>query len=216
MTRRTAALTILAMLVAGVAYALVLYPQLPERIPTHWGADGQVDGWGHKSWAAFAGLGVTALFLGMLYLLPWLSPKGYELEGFAPTFHWTMVMGAGLGTYIEVVSLQAALHPQMQTGRWLICGIFVFLALLGNLLGKVRRNFWVGIRTPWALADEGVWIATHRLAARLLFATGLLGAVAVALGAPPEACLAGLLLALAVPAVYSLVLSKRRERGGSA
>jgi uncharacterized membrane protein len=73
--------------------------------------------------------------------------------------------------------MQATLHPEMDPGRPLVGGIFLFFALMGNLLGKVRRNFWMGIRTPWPLAGDAVWIATHRAAARLYTAMGLIGAV---------------------------------------
>ena len=58
----------------------------------------------------------------------------------------------------------------------------LLLALLGNVLGKVRRNFWVGVRTPWTLADVRVWERTHRLAAWLFTVAGLVGASRLAGG----------------------------------
>jgi uncharacterized membrane protein len=88
--------------------------------------------------------------------------------------------------------------------------------VIGNVLGKVRRNFWMGVRTPWTLANDTVWAATHRLAARLMVAAGLLGAMAVWLGVPIAICFVLLIAALLVPAVYSLVLYKRLEREGQA
>ena len=87
---------------------------------------------------------------------------------------------------------------------------------MGNVLGKVRRNFWMGVRTPWTLASEKVWVATHRLAARLLTAGGLAGAVAAWLGAPLVLCFWLLMVALLWPAVHSLLLYKRLEREGEA
>ena len=212
MNRRTAIISILALLIAGLAYSLWLYPALPDKIPIHWGWDGHVDGWGAKSWAAFLGPGVVALFLLLLVALPALSPPGFKLNAFSPTFHYVMALCAALFSFLHIVSLQAALRPELSFGRALIVGLLVFLAMMGNVLGKVRRNFWLGIRTPWALADEKVWNATHRLGGRLLFAMGLLGAVAVMLGAPPGVCFIALLASILVPVVYSLVLSKRLER----
>ena len=90
-------------------------------------------------------------------------------------------------------------------------GLFVMLVLAGNPMGKVRRNFYLGIRTPWTLASERVWYATHRLAARLMVASGLLGLAVLALGAP-----AWLLLVLALAwaplaVLYSLLQYKRLE-----
>ena len=63
-------------------------------------------------------------------------------------------------------------------------GLFLLLILMGNPMGKVRRNFYVGIRTPWTFASERVWYATHRMAARLMVASGVLGLLALWMHAP--------------------------------
>jgi uncharacterized membrane protein len=81
-------------------------------------------------------------------------------------------------------------------------------------MGKVRRNFFVGIRTPWTIANEQVWNVTHRFAAKTFFAGGLLGLVAVILRAPFWLPVAAILVAALVPAVYSLVFYKQLERRG--
>jgi uncharacterized membrane protein len=94
-------------------------------------------------------------------------------------------------------------------------GIALLFVLLGNVMGKLRRNFWLGVRTPWTLANERVWYATHRLAARTMVAGGLPALVA-ALGALPHlVAVAALLGAALVPVVFSLVYYKRLERAGT-
>jgi uncharacterized membrane protein len=93
-------------------------------------------------------------------------------------------------------------------------GVFLLLILLGNPMGKVKRNFYIGIKTPWALASDRVWYATHRLCARLMVGSGLLGLIAVFAGAGPW-----IITALAagwgvIGVVFSLVYYKRLERAG--
>jgi uncharacterized membrane protein len=83
------------------------------------------------------------------------------------------------------------------------------------VLGQVRRNFWVGVRTPWTLTSEAVWSRTHRLAAWLYVPLGVAGAAAVVLGAPLSACFVVFIVVVLLPAVYSLVLYKRLERQGN-
>ena len=39
----------------------------------------------------------------------------------------------------------------------------LLLAFIGNYLNKTEPNFFMGIRTPWTLADPEVWARTHRL-----------------------------------------------------
>src|SRR5262249_44821666 len=116
-----------------------------------------------------------------------------------------------------VVSLIAGMQGEnpLNLGRWLIAGFFLFFALMGNVLGRVRRNFWMGVRTPWTLASETVWNQTHRLTAWLFVAGGLAGFVAVVAGAPVVWCFVGFLVALvALPIGYSFALYKKLERLG--
>jgi uncharacterized membrane protein len=211
MSTRHAVIAGLVMTAAALIYAWVLYPELPELIPIHWNLRGQVDGWGHKQWAIYLMPGTMALFIGMLYALPWLSPGSFALDPFRDTFNYLMVVCMVLFGYLHVLMLQAALHPEMDTARLLISGLFLFFALIGNVLGKVRRNFWMGVRTPWTLASDKVWIATHRLAARLMVGAGMIGALGVWLGVPPALCFGLLMGALFVPVVYSYFLHQRLE-----
>jgi uncharacterized membrane protein len=216
MTTRSAVLAAALLTLAALVYTLVLYPSLPERIPTHWNWQGEVDGWTRKGVGVFLPTGLMVLFLGLLFALPWLSPRPFGVETFRETFNYVMVATIALFAFLQWVTLQAALHPERAMGRVLIAGLFLFFALLGNVLGKVRRNFWIGVRTPWTLANDAVWIATHRLAARLFVALGLLGALLVLLGAPVGLALVLLLIVAFVPVIYSLVLYKRMEREGRA
>lgn len=88
------------------------------------------------------------------------------------------------------------------------------MTLTGNVLGKVRRNFFIGIRTPWTIASEPVWNATHRFAAKTFFAGGLAGLVFTILGAPIWLSLAAILVAVLAPVFYSLVVYKQLQRRG--
>ncbi len=84
------------------------------------------------------------------------------------------------------------------------------MAMAGNLLGKIRRNFFMGIRTPWTLASEQVWYATHRLAAKTVTAGGVLGLILTLMGARGWPILV-LVASAMIPALYSLVLYKREQ-----
>ncbi len=216
MRTKTAMVAGMVLTVSALIYALVLWPLLPAHIPTHWDISGRADSWGDKSWAAFALPGLMALFVAMMPALPRLSPRGFAVEPFRGTFNFLLLVVVAMFGYLHLITMQAALHPGFDMGRMMLAGLLLFLALIGNVLGKVRRNFWMGVRTPWTLASDAVWIATHRLAARLLVAGSLAGAIALWLGAPVEAGFFLLLTAALIPAGYSLVLYKRLEREGRA
>jgi uncharacterized membrane protein len=93
-------------------------------------------------------------------------------------------------------------------------GVCLLIALMGNVMGKVRRNFFVGIRTPWTIADERVWNATHRMAAKTFFAGGLLGLLAMILRAPFWLAMTAIVVAALVPVLYSLVFYKQLQGRG--
>jgi uncharacterized membrane protein len=112
------------------------------------------------------------------------------------------------------VTLVGSLGAGVDLTRLLMGGTFLFLALMGNVLGKVRRNFWMGVRTPWTLASEAVWIRTHRLAAWVFVGGGLAGLAAVLLGVDVTVCLALLVVVGVVPVLYPLALYKTLEKQG--
>jgi uncharacterized membrane protein len=85
---------------------------------------------------------------------------------------------------------------------------------MGNVLGKVRRNFYVGVRTPWTLASDAVWEGTHRLAAWLFVVAGVGGFVLMMLGVPFWYCFGAAIALILLPVPYSLYLYKRLEREG--
>ncbi len=203
----------IALTLAAVAASLALYPQLPETLPIHWNFQGEPDGYGPKALAAFLMPGVMALMLGLMLWLPRLSPKRFEVDEFRGTYSLLVVMVTALFGYIHAVVLWAGLG-EGDVGRALLAGLMLFFAAMGNYMGKVRRNFWMGVRTPWTLADERVWNQTHRLAAWSFVAAGLAGFALALAGAPVPWVLGLLLAAVLVPVVYSLVAYKRFQRRG--
>jgi uncharacterized membrane protein len=214
MTTRAMIFCSVLLVVAMLAYSLWLYPNLPDQIPTHWNWKGEADGWSSKQVGSFLVPGMTAALLLVFLALPWLSPRGFRVEAFRPTYNLIVLLVLALMAYIHLVALQAALHPRLDVSRALIGGVFLLFGGIGILLNRVKRNFWVGIRTPWTLASEAVWERTHHLSARLFLLTGILGTLAVWLGAPPGVCFALLLIVAFVPVVYSLVLYKLLENRG--
>ncbi len=216
MSTRTASIVILVLFGVGLGVSLIVYPSLPDRVPTHWNLHGEVNGWSGKSFGLL-GLPVgSLLFLFFTLAGEWLSPAHFKVSAFRSAFNYLMVICAALMLYIHFLVLSSALQPQRSYARWMIGGLFLFFAWLGNMLGKTRRNFWIGIRTPWTLASDAVWIATHRLGARVFMAVGILGALGAFLRFPFYLDAALLGIAFLVPVLYSLWLSKKLEREAGA
>jgi uncharacterized membrane protein len=159
------------------------------------------------------------LFIVLVFsALPWLSPRKFEVDSFRATYLYIMIIVVAMMAYCNLLILMSALGSLagvvLDVSRAVEGGGCLLLALMGNVLGKVRRNFFVGIRTPWTIANEQVWNATHRFAARTFFAGGVLGLFAVIVKAPFWLPLAAILIAALAPVIYSLVFYKQLERQG--
>ncbi|HVC96720.1 MAG TPA: DUF1648 domain-containing protein [Pirellulales bacterium] len=207
----------LVILLATAAASAIVYPKLPERMPTHWNIKGEIDGYGDKTWAAFLLPGAMLGLLALFRALPWLSPKPFTMDTFRSTFAFIVALCMATFAYFHGLMLWAGLVGPLDIGRMLLAGLCVMFTVMGNVLGKVHKNMYVGVRTPWTLASDRVWIDTHRLAARLFVGAGLAGlAVCFTTGQIVATVVTIVLIAVAalVPVVYSLVHYKRLEKRG--
>ncbi len=193
--------------------SLVFYAQLPDRIPIHWNIQGKVDGWGPKS-TVWLMPGVMVGLIGLFALLPAISPKPFELEPNNTAYRIITLATVALMGYIHALSLWAAVQPRVDVGRAIVGGVMLMLAVMGNVMGKIKRNLYVGVRTPWTLANDRVWADTHRVAAWWFVGAGLAGFVVCLVGLPIWAALIPLAPAIIWPILFSYLHYKRLERTG--
>ena len=204
---------ILLILVAA-AFAAVLYPRLPDPVPTHWDASGVANGFTPKPWGVFLlPLMMVAVAL-LLALLPRISPRGFALSPFARVYDILQTVVLAFFVFVNGVTLLAAAGAQLSLERWIFAGVGLLLAIIGNFFGKVTKNFFVGVRTPWTLASDEVWLRTHRLAGKLFVAAGLAVFVMGCAGAPVLLLTAPILAAAIVSVVSSFVFYRRIEGFG--
>ena len=199
--------------VLTLAATLLVYRQLPDIIPSHWNAAGQLDGHGPRAWV-FTQPVLLALVSLLWAVLPGVSPDQFRVGSFSKTWWYCGMVAVALLAYIQTILLWGAWTGAMPMARALLGGIGIGIVLLGNVLGKVRRNFWLGVRTPWALASDRVWYATHRLAAKTMVAGGLAALGAALLDLPFYVGTGAILAGALVPAAYSLVYYKHLEGAG--
>jgi uncharacterized membrane protein len=161
---------VLSMFVVGV----LVYSKLPETIPTHWGFDGMADAWGPK-YKVFL---TPVLSLAMLVLFPLLSkldPKAENYKFFKKPWEvlqTVLVVFFGLIFALQVYfSLNVDVDGVMD--NIMLMSVGVMFMVIGNLLGKIRHNYFIGFKTPWTLADPEVWQKSQRFAGWVMFAGGL-------------------------------------------
>lgn len=163
-------LTVLAAVIASV----VVYPRLPEVIPTHWDIEGDVNGWSSRFWGAF---GLPLAMVGtyaMMRLLPLVDPRRDNYTKFENAYEGIVLTILVFLLGVHIVVLRAALGYPVSMQRVMPLGMGALFIAIGNLLPRARSNFFVGIRTPWTLSSERSWERTHRAGGYVFVVIGLL------------------------------------------
>ena len=191
-----------------VLAGLILWDRLPEKLPMHFNAAGEVDGWAGKAVGVFA---MPAFFVAV----QWLCAVGsFKMDPKANNLN-DKVMGLVLW-FIPMMSVLmhtlvycTALGMEMNVQIVIPVLIGLVMIAIGNWLPKCKQTYTLGIRLPWTLENEDNWNRTHRFAGpvwvvcgMIIVAGGLIG------GAFLWVMLAALLTMIAAPTVYSYLLFK--------
>lgn len=199
-----------AMLIVGA----VMYPRLPDRIPVHWNIAGEIDRWSDTSFMSVFQLPLMALGLYVLFMvMPYFDPKQRNVYRSKDLYFATLNVMSVLFALIFAGSLAAAFDPSLAIDKLVMVGVGLMLAVIGNYMGRAKRNWTVGARFAWTLADDEVWAKTNRLAGRLFMLAGLISVATVFVSAPWNAIvmLSAVLATVPVTYVYSMLLYKRKH-----
>lgn len=190
-----------------------VWDQLPAQIPTHWNLQGHVDDYSSKE-SGMLFIPVLAIFLYLILLyLPKIDPKKrIEIDQKPiPTLR-TLVVILLLSVHTWMLAMGMGL--ELDAVNWLNPGIALSFVVIGNYLRTIKPNYFIGIRLPWTLEDEGNWRETHRLASCVWVTGGLLLLLLFPfLDNSTYSTIIGITVALlvTVPAVYSFYLYKQSD-----
>jgi uncharacterized membrane protein len=201
----------LVLVALGFAIAIALYDRLPDLIPTHWNSAGRPSFTAKPIGPFVLPLTTAGVYL-LLLVIPHISPRGYRVDGFLRVFAIVQLAIVAFLFFLTLVGLFSAAGLPLDVERSLHAGLGLLLVILGNFMGKLTKNFFIGIRTPWTLASDEVWLRTHRLGGKLFVLAGLallLAALVGGSGGYTSLCI--ILVAVAIPAVYSYVIYRRVE-----
>ncbi len=164
----------LAMIILTCASAVFFYNNLPARIVTHWNFAGQPDGWGSGPMQAiFFPLMIIGLYI-MFLLIPYLDPKKERYEQFNRVYHIFKNIILALMVIIYFLMCFNGLGYNLPVGIIVPILIGILFIVMGNYMAKLKRNWFVGIRTPWTLSSEEVWNKTHRFGGKMFILAGFL------------------------------------------
>ncbi len=154
--------------------SLYFYQNFPETVPIHWNIYGQPNGWSGKKFAAFFFPGLILILYFMMIVLPTFDPMKQRYQEFSKTYQIIRIaLVLFMSTLYFLTSLNA-LGYEIPINKAVPFGVGLLFIILGNLLPKVKKNWFVGIRTPWTLSNEDVWDKTHKLGGKIFMVCGFL------------------------------------------
>ena len=189
-----------------IVAGLILWNQLPEQIPTHWNASGEIDGWSSKPFAVF-GLPLIMVAAQWLCMLGTSADPKKENHP-AKVLHLVLWIIPVLSVALNTMTYMAALGKEVRIEVIMPILIGLILAIVGNYMPKCKQNYTIGIKIPWTLNSEENWNRTHRFAGWLwtfcgiaLMLTGIIGGFRIFLFV--------VLLMVFAPILYSYLLFRK-------
>jgi len=203
------AVLILIVILAGV----FLWSRLPDPMASHWNETDQVDGYMGKFWGTFL-LPVMMIGLTLLFLaIPSIDPLKKNIADFRGWFNVFIVLFNLFMAFVHGLTLAWNLgHTGIRMSVAMIPAMGLLFILIGLMIRKAKRNYFIGIRTPWTLANDVVWEKTHRLGSKLFIAAGILTLLALLF--PDKAfiiLMVSTLGAALISVVYSYLVFRQEE-----
>ena len=208
MSTRKMIVSVLVLLLVTTLAGVLHWNGLPDPMASHWDINDQVNGTMPKFWGVFLmpliSLGLFLLFL----LIPVIDPLKANIAKFRGSFNLFIAFITLFLMYVQGLTLAWNLgFTHFKMSESLLPAIGLLFILIGLMIRKAKRNFFIGIRTPWTLSSDHVWDETHRVASWLFIAMGVVTVFTGFLGQTGIYFMfAAILVAVIVPVVYSYIL----------
>lgn len=198
----------IVIVVGMLALTAWAWGQLPAgaEVPTHWNIRGEVDDTSGKAFGFLLIPAISALMIGMMWLVPILEPRAEHLIRSSVAFTTIMVSVIALMFVIQGLLVASALGVDVPMERAMPAAIGLLFVVMGSVMHRMESTYLMGIRTPWTLASERSWKATHR-AGRWIFVALGIGLLALAVAGAGETAFLWLFGGLVVTMLGLVVFS---------
>lgn len=204
MTMRKSEIIIVVIIMFSFSIGIYFYPEMPEKIPSHWNAQGQVDGYMPKCWGLFLmpfiSLGLFLLFV----LIPKIDPLKANIEKFRRYYDIFVVLVIAFLFYLYLLTIFWNIGMRFNMIQLLVPAFGILFYYCGILIENSKRNWFIGVRTPWTLSNEKVWDKTHKIGGKLFKIAGVISLLGVFF---QNYALFFVLIPVILVAVYTIIYS---------
>jgi len=175
MSTRTTTILSLTLIFLATLLSAAVYSRLPEQVASHWNEANQVDGTMSRFWGAFLMPVITTGMLALFLIIPRIDPLKANVETFRGAFNTFIALIVAFMLYVHGLTLAWNMgFDRFNMGAAMLPALGLLFIFAGVMMKKAKRNFFIGIRTPWTLSSDQVWDETHRVGGTLFILSGFL------------------------------------------
>lgn len=202
----------LIIIIICFAVGFYFYPQLPEQVPSHWNVQGEVDGWASKNFTVLFFPSITLVIYLLMTFIPLIDPLKRNYPKFAIPYFFFRLAFVLFFSLLYFYTLYSGLGFNISINYFIIPAVSVLFIVIGFFLPKIRKNYFVGVRTPWTIHSERVWDATHKMAGKLYILAGLISLIGlIFIDQALFIFLAAVVIAALISVVYSYFVFRKIE-----
>ena len=176
---RKSGIIVLGVILLSFIIGIYFYPQMPEKIASHWNAQGQVDGYMSKFWGLFL-MPLLSMMLFLLFIaIPKIDPLKHNIEKFREYYDGFVVLIIVYLFYVYLLTIFWNIGIRFSMVQPLAPAMGILFYYIGILIENAKRNWFIGIRTPWTLSSEKVWEKTHKIGGKLFKIAGIIAFIGV-------------------------------------
>ncbi|WP_142383501.1 SdpI family protein [Bacillus sp. T33-2] len=204
----------ITLIVSTIIFWLVFYGKLPGEMPIHWNVSGEVDGYAPKLFTMFMSIGIMIFVYLLLVFIPRIDPKKENYKYFSKGYSIIHLSSLLLFFVINLLVILSGLGYKVNVGLVIPIIIGASFIVIGNYMPQTKPNYFVGIKTPWALNDENNWKRTQRFGGKAFIIGGLMFMILPFLSDSFEEFigLPVVLVILLSPILYSYLLFRNRSK----
>lgn len=201
---KKSAIIILGIILLSFAIGVYLYPQMPDKIASHWNAKGEVDGYMSKFWGLFLMPIVSFGLLLLFIIIPKIDPLKANIEKFRKYYNGFVVLIIIFLFYIYLLTIFWNTGVRFDMTQVLAPALGILFYYVGVLTENAKRNWFIGIRTPWTLTNEKVWNKTHKIGGKMFKISGVIALFGLVL---PRYAIFFMVVPVVFVAVYTIIYS---------
>jgi len=205
---------IIAVILASFFVGVYLYPQMPEKMASHWNAQGEVDGHISRFWGLFL---MPLISIGLFFLfvaIPKIDPLKDNIKKFRKYYDIFVLLLIVFLFYLYLLTIFWNVGVRFSMVQLLVPAFGILFYYCGVLVENAKRNWFIGIRTPWTLSNENVWNKTHKLGGKLFKVSGIIAFLGMLF---EKLALWFVLVPVIVTAFYTIIYSyfeyQKEEKG---